>query len=178
MLKPGRIGGQGGGAAEVLGIRMLDHTAFDVTALHGRVLDAVFCLVHCFHDATRTGDGTRGSRGNHGWRQSNWPAGGWYPRRNQAGVLGQCHVPCTRAARLGLPGHRDDVTGMMPVKRVRHRGGRVDRSAVDRGDHVAGGDAETCRRSAPDHALDSCAVAVVVDNTQAEEGGRPDMNGG
>lgn len=60
MLKPGRIGGQGGGAAEVLGIRMLDHTAFDVTALHGRVLDAVFCLVHCFHDATRTGDGTRG----------------------------------------------------------------------------------------------------------------------
>ncbi len=27
-------------------------------------------------------------------------------------------------------------------------------------------------------ALDSCAVAVVVDNTQAEEGGRPDMNGG
>lgn len=66
VLKPGRIGGQGGGAAEVLGIRMLDHTAFDVTALHGRVLDAVFCLVHCFHDATRTGDGTRGSRGNHG----------------------------------------------------------------------------------------------------------------
>ncbi len=105
------------------------------------------------------------------------PAGG-IRDEIRPGSLGQCHVPCTRAARLGLPGHRDDVTGMMPVKRVRHRGGRVDRSAVDRGDHVAGGDAETCRRSAPDHALDSCAVAVVVDNTQAEEGGRPDMNGG
>lgn len=44
MFEPGRVGGQRGGVVEILGIRVLDHTSFDVTAPGriGMVFDSVF----------------------------------------------------------------------------------------------------------------------------------------
>ncbi|BBZ42574.1 hypothetical protein MCNS_56370 [Mycobacterium conspicuum] len=62
MFEPGRVGGQRGGVVEILGIRVLDHTSFDVTAPGriGMVFDSVFSVVHQDHDATGTRGGTPG----------------------------------------------------------------------------------------------------------------------
>ena len=94
VFEPGRVGGQYGGVAEIVGTRVLDHTPFDMTAPGGMVLDSVFCVVHQFHDATCTRGGTSGIT------RANLPGGkriGEPPGSIRAGVRPEVRPPASRS---------------------------------------------------------------------------------
>ncbi len=135
VLKPVGSAGRAGGAAEVLASGCSSTTPGlrrDRPAREGA--STLFCLVHCFHDATLMGDGTSGLT-----RSRLAPiqlAGRGIRERLCRGSSATAPRFPVRVPPDSACGHRDDVTGMMPVKRVRHRGGRVIGAPSTAVDHV------------------------------------------